>query len=260
MFRWFKELKRRKYRAIAFSPEWVEILDRNVKHHRSLNDSEREKLYDIIKVMMGEKNWEGCGGLELTDEVLVTISGLAGLLLLGLPHDYYRNVQSILVYPSTVVVPQNMNLGGGPFYIAGKPQPILGQAFRHGPVIVVWDAAVSGARHPESGHNVVYHEFAHKLDMLDGVADGTPILADRNHLNRWAEVCSEEYLRLKKLSRGARGLLNSYAATNEAEFFAVATEEFFNHPRRLKKESLELYQVLQEYYQQDPAQRADRVK
>jgi len=124
----------------------------------------------------------------------------------------------------------------------------------------VWDAVLHGARHPEQGHNVVYHEFAHKLDMLDGAADGTPLLADRDQLAEWVDVCSFEFLRLRRLAEeGHKTFLDAYGATNEAEFFAVATEEFFDRPIALRKQVPDLYRVLSAYYRQDPAGRAIRT-
>ena len=137
-------------------------------------------------------------------------------------------------------------------------QAILGQAWLNGPVILVWDAVQRGARHPESGHNVVFHEFAHILDMRDGSADGTPELHSRKLYNQWVKICSEEFFRLQKESaKGKKTVLDSYGAVHEAEFFAVATELFFDRPRRMQKKHPELYNVLTTYYRQDPA---DRVR
>jgi Mlc titration factor MtfA (ptsG expression regulator) len=170
-------------------------------------------------------------------------------------------VESILVYPSTVVTPEH---NPGVFERIASPvdtsAPILGQAFAQGPVILVWDAVLHGARHPEQGHNVVYHEFAHKLDMLDGVADGTPAFADREQLAEWVAVCSREFLRLRRLAeKGHKTFLDAYGAKNEAEFFAVATEEFFDRPLALQQHAPDLYRVLNAYYCQDPAGRVNRA-
>jgi Mlc titration factor MtfA (ptsG expression regulator) len=225
-----------------------------------LDDVERTELQGMIQVFLEEKHWEGCGGLDLTDEIRVTIAAQACLLQLGLPHDYYRNVQSILVYPSTVVLPEHHP---GVFERVDGPVepsvPILGQSISHGPVILVWNAVLNGARHPEQGHNVVYHEFAHKLDMLDGAADGTPLLGS-DQFTEWVVVCSHEFLRLRRLAeKGHKTFLDAYGAKNEAEFFAVATEEFFDRPVALLKNAPDLYRVLKAYYRQDPAKRANRT-
>jgi Mlc titration factor MtfA (ptsG expression regulator) len=260
MLGWLKEIRRRKLRAKVFPDAWEEIVRRNVAHYCMLDDAERAQLRALVLVFLEEKNWEGCGGLVLTDEIRVTVAAQACLLLLGLPHDYYRNVLSILVYPSTVVPPQREP---GHFENVRGPldpaQPILGQAFQQGPVVLVWDAVLHGGRHPEGGHNVVYHEFAHKLDVLDGAADGTPPLRDREEYRDWVEVCAREYLRLKRLAdAGKKTFLDAYGATNEAEFFAVATEQFFDQPLLMKAHTPDLYRVLREYYRQDPAARVDR--
>jgi len=261
MFHWIRDHNRDEVRMRPFPPEWEAFVRTNVAHYDVLNADERAELHATIQVLLEEKDWEGCGGLDLTDEIRVTIAAQACLLLLGLPHDYYRNVESILVYPSTVVIPEHQP---GVFERVDSPVeanvPISGQAFAQGPVLLVWDAVKRGARHPEQGHNVVFHEFAHKLDMLDGAADGTPPLADRSQLAAWVDVCSLEFLRLRDLAgQGHKTFLDAYGAKNEAEFFAVATEEFFARPLALQKHSPDLYHVLGAYYRQDPAERVHRV-
>lgn len=257
MFHWIRDAHRAETRKRPFPPEWEVFVRANVPHYNVLDDAEHAELHAVMQVFLEEKQWEGCGGLDLTDEIRVTIAAEACLLQLGLPHDYYRNVESILIYPSTVVIPEHHP---GVFERVDSPMedtiPILGQAFARGPVILVWDAVLHGARHPEQGHNVVFHEFAHKLDMLDGTADGTPPLANAEQLAEWVVVCSREFLRLRELAgKGHKTFLDAYGAKNEAEFFAVATEEFFDRPIELLKHVPELYHVLSGYYQQDPAER-----
>jgi Mlc titration factor MtfA (ptsG expression regulator) len=257
MFHWLRDNRRAEARNRPFPPEWEAFVSENLAHYRMLDDAERAELRAMMQVFLEEKQWEGCGGLDLTDEIRVTIAAQACLLQLGLPHDYYRNVESILVYPSTVVLPEQQ---AGVFERIGSPVddplPVLGQAFARGPVILVWDAVLHGARHPEQGHNVVYHEFAHKLDMLDGAADGTPPLADGDLFKEWVAVCTREFLRLRSLAEKRHTtFLDSYGATNEAEFFAVATEEFFDRPLALQEHAPDLYHVLSTYYLQDPAGR-----
>ena len=257
MFQWFANRRRKKLTAIPFPSAWEDIIRRNVGHYCMLNDAEHAHLRALIQVFIAEKYWEGAGGLIITDEIRVTISAQACLLLIGLPHNYYQNVETIIVYPSTVVPPPRRL---GFFEIALAPvetsHPIIGQAFQQGPVIIIWDAALQSGRNPESGHNVIYHEFAHKLDMLDGAADGTPPLRNRAEYRDWVQTCSREYLRLKRDAEdGKKTFLNAYGATNEAEFFAVATEQFFDQPQLMIKNSPDLYRVLKEYYRQDPVAR-----
>lgn len=260
MLPWFTARRRKKLTAAPFPPAWEEIIRRNVAHYCRLDEDERKQLRALIQVFIVEKFWEGAGGLALTDEIRVTVSAQACLLLLGLEHNYYRNVLTIIVYPSTVMAPARRP---GVFEIVLTPiepgQPILGQAFRQGPVIIIWDAALRGGRHPDLGHNVVYHEFAHKLDMLDGAADGTPPLRDRAEYRDWVATCSAEYLRLRHdAEHDRKSFLDAYGATSEAEFFAVATEQFFDQPRQMVQQAPELYRVLKAYYRQDPLSRLDR--
>jgi hypothetical protein len=257
VFKWFSSRRRKKLTRLAFPVSWEAILVRNVGYYSMLDEVERKSLRALVQVFIAEKNWEGAGGLQITDEIRVTISAQACQLLLGLSHDYYRNVRSIIVYPSTVVAPERTL---GFFETTVRPvdhaMPILGQAHQQGPVIIIWDAALRGARHPRSGHNVVYHEFAHKLDMLDGMADGTPPLSDRAEYRDWVETCSREYLRLRENAQsGMESFLDAYGATDEAEFFAVATEQFFEQPGIMMDHAPELYRVLREYYRQDPVKR-----
>jgi Mlc titration factor MtfA (ptsG expression regulator) len=257
LFQWFANRRRKKLTAVPFPSAWENIIRRNVGHYCMLNDAERSQLRALIQVFIAEKDWVGAGGLIITDEIRVTISAQACLLLLGLPHNYYHNVETIIVYPSTVVPPPRKL---GFFETALAPvelsRPIIGQAFQQGPVIIIWDVALQSGRNPESGHNVIYHEFAHKLDMLDGAADGTPPLRNRAEYRDWVQICSREYLRLKRDTEdGKHTFLNAYGATNEAEFFAVATEQFFDQPHLMIKNSPDLYRVLKEYYRQDPVSR-----
>jgi Mlc titration factor MtfA (ptsG expression regulator) len=182
----------------------------------------------LVQVFIAEKHWEGCNGLELTDEIRVVIAAHACLLILELPSDCYSRVESIYVYPTTVFTPEHKTS-----------------------FFEVHTAPVDG---PEHGHNVVYHEFAHKLDMLDGKADGTPPLTTKEEYQRWIDVCSQEYLELSnKVEEGDPVFIDDYAATNEAEFFAVVTEHFFCQPEQLKNHHPKLYQVLKEFYRHDPA-------
>ena len=244
---------------MPFPDAWDGYIERNMAHYRWLDEGERRRLRGLVQVFVAEKHWEGAGGLVLTDEVRVTIAAQACLLVLELPHDLYRNVQSILVYPSTVVAPERRL---GTFEIPREPVdgplPILGQAQLRGPVILVWDAVERTGRHPECGHNVVYHEFAHKLDMLDGSADGTPPLHGRDEYRRWVGVCSREYHALRaQAKQGQRSFLDAYGATSEAEFFAVATEQFFDAPVALRRHHPDLYTVLEAFYRQDPATRVE---
>lgn len=254
LFRWLTERRRKEILTHPFPESWEKILQENVAHYRKLNRAEQHHLQQLTQVFLAEKSWEGCGGLDLTDEIKVTIAAEACLLLLGRDHSLYSDVESILVYPSTVVAPTRTGSfwGVSTLPIEGD-KAVLGQAVQGGPVILVWDAVKRGARHPEDGHNVVFHEFAHKIDMLDGGADGTPPL-EGEQLETWAEICSRAFLKLRKRAEGGKkSVIDVYGATNEAEFFAVATEAFFERPSELHKHEPELYKILKDFYNQDPA-------
>jgi Mlc titration factor MtfA (ptsG expression regulator) len=257
ILRWLRRRRRDALLSQPFPSAWEATLEAEVGHYEYLDRDERARLRDFVRVFVAEKSWEGCGGLELDDEIRVIISALAGLLVLGREHQFFRNVKSILVYPSTIKTPDRSI---GSFQVPMEPVasgvPILGEAQLHGPVILVWDAVLKNARNPETGHNVVYHEFAHKLDMLDGAADGTPPLGSRDAMKRWVNVCGQQFLRLReRVAKGQPTFLDAYGATNEAEFFAVATEYFFDKPRQMERKEAELYDLLRDFYGQDPAAR-----
>ncbi len=260
MFNWFRERRRRKILQEPFSQSWRDILAETVIHYGYLDQTEKLQLEQLIQIFISEKNFEGCGGLVLTDEIKVVIAAQACLLVLGLPSFQYVELLSILVYPSTVTLPESRaGIFTQSWGIVPDQQAILGQAWLRGPVILVWDAVQRDTRHPERGHNVVYHEFAHILDMRDGAADGTPELDNVQLYRQWVEICSKEFFRLKKdVETGEKSLLDPYGAVHEAEFFAVATELFFDRPMRMEKEHPELYNVLRSYYRQDTATRERR--
>ncbi len=178
------------------------------------------------------------------------IAAQASMLLLGLELDGYDDVTSIIVHPADVRLRGSHPTGGGTF--SSSPRILSGQAHYQGPVVLSWAAARHGARFPERGQNVVYHEFAHRLDMFDGVTDGTPPLADAAAIARWTEVCTAAYDEVR--AQGSP-VLRPYAGTNPAEFFAVATEVFFNQPLELRAHEPALYAELGAFYGQDPASR-----
>jgi MtfA peptidase len=259
-FSWLAERRRRRLLEAPFPAAWSDVLGRSLLHHAYLDADEQRHLRELVQVFIAEKYWEGCGGLELDDEMRVTIAGQACLLLLGLDHGLYRNVETILVYPSAVMPKRAEEPMFAAPVVVNPVVPLIGEAHHRGPVILTWDAVRRGSRHAD-GHNVVYHEFAHKIDMADGAIDGVPPVATRAEYDRWVEVCTREYEELRaRFEAGLPTLLDPYAGTNAGEFFAVATEHFFDQPCALADRHPELYDVLRSFYRQDPAARQRRFE
>ena len=256
----FKNRRRKQLLAEPFPEAWLEFLQRNVRHYGLLNEQQRAKLRDLVVVFVAEKDWEGCGGLEMDDEIRVTIAGQACLLALGVePNFYFDRVETVLVYPDTFVVPGRAS---GGIVVDEGGEPLLGEAWHRGPIILSWEAVRHGANVGddnvpvgEGGPNVVLHEFAHHLDGLDGVIDGVPPLSSRDEVRNWHRVTEREFDRLVEQSEhGQATLLDAYGATNNAEFFAVATECFFEKPREMRSRHRELYGALGGFYKLDPAE------
>jgi len=254
IFGWLTERRRTKLLETPFPEAWEDILEANVKAYTLLDDEEKQRLRDLTQVFIDEKNWEGCGGVELDDEMRVTIAGSACLLILGRDHDLMNEVESILIYPSAVMLPdQERGFFDGTARVNDGGKAVLGVAHSHGgPVVLAWDSVLQGAANAKDGHNLVIHEIAHKIDFLDGSADGTPQLETAAERREWARVCTEAFTDHKT---GEEDLLRDYAQTNEAEFFAVATEVFFEKPKQMRKELPELYALLAKYYNLDLAAR-----
>lgn len=246
-------LRRRRRRQAAleapFPEAWVRILEKNLPPYPKLTDSLQEQLHKDIQVFLADKSFEGCGGQEINDEVRVTIAAQACMLLLNRKARVYPKLRSILVYPDTYVAGEKGVFGAQ----YDESSVRLGESWHSGAVVLSWDDVKRGARNFKDGHNVTMHEFAHQLDQEDGASDGTPVLGRRSAYTEWAKVFSREYKDLqRKTEQGRRDVMDSYGATNEAEFFAVATEAFFEKPKALKKKHPELYEELRTFYQVEP--------
>jgi Mlc titration factor MtfA (ptsG expression regulator) len=251
MFDFFKSRRRAVLRKEALSEEERATVRRNVPYLARLSDSDRKEHEGLVRVFLAEKSFEGCGGLELTEEMKLTIAAQACLLLLHRQTDVFPDVDSILVYPSAYRAPSRRREGG--VVIEGE-QARLGESWSRGVVVLAWDHVKSGAAQPADGQNVVLHEFAHQLDGEDGTMDGAPDLGARARYTSWAHVLGEEFGELSaKLHAGRASDIDPYGATNPAEFFAVVTEMFFEKPRALRQRHPALYGELAAFYQQDPA-------
>ncbi|MDR3557519.1 MAG: zinc-dependent peptidase [Syntrophobacteraceae bacterium] len=252
-----QRLRREKIRKRPFPAEWLETIGKNVPLYRRLPEEDKQELQGHVLVFLDEKNFEGCGGLELSDEIKVTIAAQACILLLHRKTDYYPGLYSILVYPGAFIAKGYIELAPG-FHMETE-QVHLGESWKHGSLILSWDDVVANASDIHDGHNVVLHEFAHQLDSEDGRADGAPPLPHRSMHIAWARILGRDFLRLRHdAEEGLATVLDQYGATNPAEFFAVATECFFEKPVQLQSKHPELYENLKLYFQQDPAGFAPR--
>ncbi len=245
--RWFRR------RPQLDADEVDAVVDADVTLAARLDAGERDRHRDLTVALVESKRWEAVAGMELTDAVMVTIAANAAIPVLGLDLALYRNVASIIVRPTAA---RSRGRRAGPVHgvVSEHPMSTIGQAAPHsGPLSITWPAALRGSRYPEAGHNVVIHEFAHKIDMSDGYTDGTPPMRG-DDLTRWTEILADEYERSD--SRLSDEALRPYAWTNPAEFFSVATEAFFCTPVTLRDAKPALYAALSGFYRQDPARAA----
>jgi len=252
VFDLFKSRRRARLRAKPPPPEWREILARNLHVFSRLSAADQAELLGHTQVFLAEKHFEGAGGLELTDEIRVTIAGQACLLLLHRETDYYPELITIIVYPSGYTAREDRHIGGG-IWEEGDEDRLGHTGLRLSALVLAWDAVRHGAAAPTDGANLVLHEFAHQLDFENQSSDGTPALETRGDYMAWARVMSAEFNALRYATEaGVPTLLDEYGATNPAEFFAVITETFFERPRALQKRHPRLYAELARFYHQDP--------
>lgn len=238
-----------------FPDLWRERLTVRWAAWSTLDDSERERIERLTLSLFRSLRWEAAQGFTLSDEMRLLVSAQASLLALGLDDDVFRKVTSVILHPRTVVLRGTRRVEGG--LVSDSPYSVSGQAHHGGPVVLAWSTVAFEARHPDRGQNVVYHEFAHQLDMLDGTIDGMPPIRDASLRERWVRACTAEYHAIR---RGEERVLREYAGVDTGEFFAVATETFFSVPLTVRDEAPELYSVLTDFYGQDPAARLERTQ
>jgi Mlc titration factor MtfA (ptsG expression regulator) len=250
-----RQKARRERLARPFSEGEKRVLDRDFPRWRDIPGDLLPRFAGDTRVLMEEKNFEPCGTLTaVSDEMRLIISGQAALTIFGkTDHHYFPRLRSILVYPGAF-----RDHGRRRFDIpeAEDRGVLYGESWETGSVILSWDNVVAGGRNADDGMNVVIHEFAHQLDQYNGIADGIPQLPDRAAYARWGAVMGPEYDALVAASADRSGpgpFLDPYGATHPAEFFAVASETFFEEPWDLVEEHPELYEELAKFYGLDPA-------
>lgn len=258
VFGWLRRRRRQRFFDRPLPETWRGFLTANFAHYNWLSAAERLRLDGLTQILVAEKNWEGCNGLVMTDEVKVTIAAEAGLLALGLEDEYFDSIVSVLVYPGSYVAKETVYRPGG-VILEGKSHR-LGEASSIGAIVLSWPDVLESGRVPNDGFNVVFHEFAHALDLQGHGFDGAPLLENRAQYQTWAEVMTTEYHRLiSRTRRGASTLLDPYGTVSEAEFFAVATECFFEQPLDMEREHPKLYELFRNFFRQDPAERFRRA-
>ncbi len=238
--------------TFTFDAKWIPHLQLNLPLYDRLPQSLKCSLHGKIAQFVNTTKFEACDGLELTDEIKLTVAAQACLLVLNHDTHPYPHLHTVLLYPnafsSTIqTFDENDTL-------VETTMLCEGESWEDGTVRLAWDAVSGGARNLFDGHNVTFHEFAHQLDALDGDIDGVPLLPSEEAFQTWAAVLGEHCVELiDRVTNGLKTVLDPYAATSPGEYFAVATETFFEKPQQLKKKHPRLYAELQSFYQLDPA-------
>ncbi|MEX6633552.1 M90 family metallopeptidase [Hyphococcus lacteus] len=250
--RWAYERRRREELLNApLQPAHKKIVRARVPVYNRLPLDLRKRLDGLINRFIDEVKFHGQEGLEITDDIRVTIAAQACLLIVNKENRWFKSLKTVFVYPAAF----KSKLQKVDGHVHSERAAVrTGESWARGPVILAWDHAAYGAFAPHDGENVVIHEFAHQLDEQTGVTDGSPLLDTDQSASQWARVFRQAFAQLRDdLSAGRETFLNPYGATNPAEFFAVATETFFEQPHDLQAYNRDLYDQLSRYYRLDPA-------
>ena len=254
LFSWLRARRRRALAERPFPAAWDEVLVRLVKQVQWLDAAAVDRLRRWMLVFLGEKRFEGCGGLEISDEIRVAVAGQAGLVALGFAAEHFDGLRSVLVYPGDYLVPRTTTLAGGGELEWREAR--VGETWSGGSMVLSWPGVVAGGRLRDGPRSVVIHECAHLVDLLDGEIDGVPPLASRSARAAWVAAFADCRDRFEAaLDDGRSTAFDEYAAESAAEFFAVASECFFQDPHRLVRHDRQLYGLLQEAWRQDPKAR-----
>ena len=246
-----RSARRNKLYDIPLPLDFIRILHNKVSLYSFLPEDLKLQLHGRINIFLDEKKFIGCNDLEINDEIRVTIAANACMLLLKRDMSCFPGFTNILVYPDTYVSKQ-VNYDG--LVQTHDESNRAGESWHRGPVVLSWADVLRGTLNHSEGHNVVLHEFAHKLDEENDTMDGLPVLRENEDYRQWAEVLSKEYESLLiRVEKGTNSVIDEYGAVSPPEFFAVATESFFEKPEKMKNSLPDLYEQLQKYYDLDPA-------
>ncbi len=245
--------RRNRLNKKLFPVAWLKLIAENIKPYHQLSPFQQKQLQGNVQILLAEKQFLGCGGLKITEEMKVLITAQASLLLLNNTRSYFPNLRTILVYPGAYIANQRSAVISS---VVEERQVVrLGESWSRDQVVLSWQHIEQDIHSWRDGRNLVLHEFTHQLDSEEGKTAGVPILSQSEYYRDWSIVMSSEYQQLcQNVAQGRKIVIDAYGATNPAEFFAVATETFFEKPQRLQKKHPDLYRLLQRYYQLDPVQ------
>ena len=248
---WFPRWRLKRALSRPLPPEGLAVLEKNIPVYPRMPAPLQEQLRRLVVQFLYQKKFVGCGGLEITDEMRYTIAGQACLLLLNRQTQVYPELDTILVYPTEFIVTRDDVGPGG--VVTPSANGLLGESWGDGRVVLAWDHVQRGAADWTDGQNVVLHEFAHQLDSESGAANGAPYLPSVSSYRSWATVLSRDFDNLRHDAiYQQHSVMDHYGATNPAEFFAVATETFFEKPYQMAEHHEELYAQFLQYYKVDP--------
>ena len=248
---YWREHKRDKIRSRPFKKKWRKIIQQRMPYFKQMPADLQLQLKQHIQVFIAEKDFIGCNGIKITEEIKITIAAQACLLLLNRKTDYYPKLKTILIYPSAFLKEQSQRNTDGVQYT--KKVALAGESWDFGKIVLSWQDSLHGAELPNDGHNVVIHEFAHQLDQENGKANGAPILGKDQSYQCWSTIFSQQFKILQKqAAAGTPSIFDYYGATEPAEFFAVVSEVFFEKSKQLSIEHPALYRQLTTYYKVDP--------
>ncbi|MEE9332416.1 MAG: M90 family metallopeptidase [Methylophilaceae bacterium] len=250
LYKYVRRTRRQKLFNTPLDANRIALLQEYVTIYSKLPQTLREELHGHINIFLDEKKFIGRDGIALTDEMRVVVAGNACLLLLQGNKRRFTGFSSILIYPNAYTAHEVQHEG---LLTTKKPSTRAGESWVRGPIVLSWADARRGSVNAEDGHNVVIHEFAHKLDEQSGHMNGLPVLGNASDYKAWNKVLSEEYNALhERAKQGGNKVLDAYGMVSPAEFFAVASESFFEKPVQMKKRLPELYRQLQTFYNIDP--------
>lgn len=256
----FRDYRRRRYLARAAMPQerWARVLDW-VPSARHLGEADRDRLQALAQLFLREKSVIAAAGVELTDAQRLIIAARAVVPVLNLGLDYYDGWSELVVYEDEFVPGHEYVDEAGVVHVDAQGR--AGEAWQRGPVILSWKDIEEDALFPDDGCDVVIHEMAHKLDMLNGDANGLPPLHADMSVARWASVWRAAYDELcGQLDAGTDTWLDPYGAESPGEFFAVMSEAFFMQPRGMRHHYPPVYEEIKAYYRQDPAAQVSAVE